>query len=86
MAALEAVATGAPVVAADLGGIPEAVGACGLLFPPGDAQAFATNVLSVLTQPELPRQLGAGRRDHVERFDWKVIVRECLDFYDEVLG
>ncbi|AGL16324.1 glycosyltransferase family 4 protein [Actinoplanes sp. N902-109] len=85
MAALEAVACGTPVVAADLGGIPEAVGPCALLFPPGDAHAFAAAVTRVLTEPGLADRLAAGVDEHVARFDWAAVVDEAMTHYDRVL-
>jgi glycosyltransferase involved in cell wall biosynthesis len=85
MAALEAIASGTPVVAADLGGIPEAVGPCAILFPPGDTAAFIDSVKRLLTDTQLAENLRKGGPQHVKRFQWSTIVDECMSHYAEVL-
>jgi glycosyltransferase involved in cell wall biosynthesis len=75
----EAQACGIPVVASRSGGIPDVVldGVTGRLAPPGDAEALALTVIELLRSPETRGGMGlAGRRLMVERFTWKVIVRE----------
>ena len=69
---LEAMAMRVPVVASDVGGIPEAVQdqQSGLLVPVGDDEALATALERVLDEPGLGSRLGsAGRRRVLERFD-----------------
>jgi D-inositol-3-phosphate glycosyltransferase len=58
--ALEALASGVPVIAADAGGVRENLrqGLTGMLVPAGDAGAFAAAIESLLTDRE---QLGAMR-------------------------
>jgi glycosyltransferase involved in cell wall biosynthesis len=85
MAALEAIACGAPVVAAELGGIPEAVGPCALLFPAGDATAFIDSVERLLTDRQLAENLRKEGAQHVERFEWSAIVDDCTSHYAEAL-
>lgn len=57
LAAVEAALAGAPVVASNIGGIPEALadGEHALLFPPGDAAACARALADVLTDPVATR-------------------------------
>jgi glycosyltransferase involved in cell wall biosynthesis len=65
LAVLEAMLAGAPVVASETSGIPEAIvqGEHGLMVPPGDAHALAGALRSVLESPELRARLAvAGRR------------------------
>ncbi len=49
--ALEGLACGCLVVAADTGGLPEALGGLGLLFPPGDAAALADVLARIWERP-----------------------------------
>jgi glycosyltransferase involved in cell wall biosynthesis len=85
MAALEAVACGTPVVASDLGGIREAVGPCGLLFPVGDSSAFVDGVTDVLNDPHLAKALRERGPHHTERFDWASVVDDSMAYYAEIL-
>ena len=64
LVALEAMAYGIPVIAAQTGGLPEVIenGSTGLLVPPGNANALATAISELLGDPEERRRLGeAGR-------------------------
>jgi glycosyltransferase involved in cell wall biosynthesis len=60
MAILEAAALGVPVVASDVGGIPELVtnGRTGLLVPPGDPDALAGAVNRLVDHPESAARMG----------------------------
>jgi len=68
---LEAMACGAPVVAADVGGLRETVleGRTGWLYPPGDAPALARTIAAVLDNPgEASRRAIAAREFVRENF------------------
>jgi glycosyltransferase involved in cell wall biosynthesis len=62
MVIAEALARGTPVVAADVGGVPEALGRPrgGLLVPPDDPVAFARAVRTWLTDPHVRADLRAA--------------------------
>jgi glycosyltransferase involved in cell wall biosynthesis len=68
-AALEAMASGVPVVASDVGGIPDLVreGETGFLVPPGDGDRLADRVQLLLDDPDRRRRMGAQGRALVER-------------------
>jgi N-acetyl-alpha-D-glucosaminyl L-malate synthase BshA len=71
LAALEALSCGVPVVASDVGGLPEVVdhGATGFLAPIGDVQAMAGRVLELLRDPARRRAFGERARSRaLERF------------------
>jgi glycosyltransferase involved in cell wall biosynthesis len=85
---LEAMARRVPVVASDVGGIPEVVtdGVDGLLVPPGDAAALAQAIAGLLRDASRARRLGeAGRRTVEERFSIDAQVRRIQAVYDEEL-
>jgi glycosyltransferase involved in cell wall biosynthesis len=64
--ALEAIASRCPVVAARTGGLPEAVGDCGLLVPPGDPVALASGIEQAL-RLDVRQNLQAAMAAHVDR-------------------
>lgn len=66
---VEAMAAGTPVVATNVGGIPELIddGVTGLLVEPGDVQGMAAALGRVLADEALATQLGAAGRLSVER-------------------
>jgi glycosyltransferase involved in cell wall biosynthesis len=65
----EAMAMKRPVVALTNGGTPEVVehGKCGLLAPPGDIEALAAHLLTLLDNPALRAQFGEYGRSRVEQ-------------------
>jgi len=84
---LQAFAAGVPVVATDIGGIPEIVtdGATGLLVK-AEAQDLARGIERVLDEPIGARQRAAAARALVEeRFSHAAVVARVLDLYAEVL-
>ena len=86
---LEAMATGLPVVASRVGGVPELVvdGETGLLVPPGDPHALAAAIERLLDDPALRRRLGtAGRTRVSEHFDLASARRAHLDLYRALLA
>lgn len=81
---LEAMATGLPVIATDVGGTKEAVdeGRTGLLVPPSDVPALADALISLIEAPERRVQMGAAARARIEQdFGWQRIVKDSLDTY-----
>ncbi len=71
--ALEALASGTPVVAARAGGLPQAIedGRTGRLVPERDADALAVAIRALLDHPDDARRLGAAARaDVIDRFGW----------------
>ena len=72
LSALEAMAAGKPVVASRIGGLCEVVvhGETGLLVPPGDPEALAEALKSLLADPARARKMGeAGRARVRAEFD-----------------
>lgn len=84
LAVLEALACGTPVIASDVGGIPEQVedGATGLLVPPRDPSELAARLELLLEDEPLRRRLGeAGAARARASFDFKRQVDAYLDWY-----
>ncbi len=79
--ALEAMAAGAPVVAARRGGLPEVVGDAGLLVDPNDEPAFAAAVARVLEGSDLAASLRARGAARAALFTWEDAARRTLAVY-----
>lgn len=88
LVAIEAMASGTPVVASDVGGlqftvVPEETG---LLAPPKDAVAFAAAIDRILANPEWRKQLGEKARVRVEKmFSWDGVATQLSDLYTQLL-
>ncbi len=85
---LEAMRAGLPVVAADVGGIAEAVadGGSGVLVPRSDPGALASALRRLLETPGLRKRMGdAGRQIYESRFRLEPMVERTLAVYNEVL-
>jgi glycosyltransferase involved in cell wall biosynthesis len=78
MVVTEAAARGIPVLAADAGGVRDALDGAGALVPPGDVPALAGALRDWFTDPDLRAGMRARarvRREHLT--GWEVTSR-CL--------
>lgn len=83
---LEAMALGAPVVAARAASLPEVVGDAALLVEPGDAEGFAAAIAQVLgDEATRGRLVEAGRRRAGE-LTWDAVAEATVSVYREVTG
>jgi glycosyltransferase involved in cell wall biosynthesis len=83
---LEAMATGLPVVATRVGGLPEVVdGHNGSLAPPNDPQAFASELETALARLDGFDRDEIARRT-VERFGREAVGRQLAAVYEELAG
>jgi sugar transferase (PEP-CTERM/EpsH1 system associated) len=82
---LEAMATGLPVVATRVGGIPQLVleGQTGQLVAPSDAGALADALGAYIADPDLRARHGAAGREHIQRHaSMTAMVAGYEDLYD----
>ncbi|MGB2952547.1 MAG: glycosyltransferase family 4 protein [Gaiellaceae bacterium] len=83
-----AYACATPVVASDIPGYREVMTPeAGIVFPPGDEQALADALVTLLDDEPRRRRLGeGGRRVAEERYSWDDIARRLVEIYERVLG
>ena len=89
LAALEAMACGAPVVASNAGGLPEVIedGVSGYLFPVGAIDDMAAAGVRILSDDAFRKQMSlAARTLAVERFSADAIVPMYEALYERVLA
>jgi glycosyltransferase involved in cell wall biosynthesis len=88
LSVLEAMASGTPVVASRLDGLPEVVrdGETGFLVTPGDVDELRDRVAQLLGDRALAARMGRrGREVVLERFTWEACAQRCLAAYEELL-
>jgi len=85
---LEAMAAGVPVIASDIAGY-----RCvlthqqeGVLVPPQDEQAIARAAIELLQSPERRAQMSAAGRRTAAQYDWDIIARRVLAYYEELIA
>ncbi len=79
---------GLPVVATNVGGLPEVVedGVTGILVPPGDSEALAEGLIRLLSDADLRRRMGRAGQDRVRsEFTVDRIVDQTLAVYESVI-
>ena len=85
---IEAMAMSKPVVATNVGGVPEIVkdGITGILVPPNDPNSMAEAIIHLLKNKEKAYKMGlAGRKRVEEHFSIEINVRKTEELYQEIL-
>jgi len=88
LAAIEAMASGTPVVASDVGGLQFTVVSekTGLLVPPKDIAAFNIAIDRILMNPQWRDELGLAARKHVtHKFGWEGVASQLDGIYTQLL-
>lgn len=80
MAVVEAMASGLPVVASDIGSHREVLGEAGRFFPAGDAEALAKSLNMILDDTSLRRSLAGKAKERAALFS----IEETVAAYDRL--
>lgn len=88
--AVEAMASGTPIVASRVGALPEVLGtdgACAELVAPADVDALTQALGKLLDSPERRRSLGAaGRARAVNVFSWEAVAAQTVRIYERAIA
>src|SRR3989449_6075381 len=80
---VEAMASGLPVLAADIPICREICGEAAIYFNPLNAEDLAQRIITLRDNPERRKELGAlGRKRAIEQFDWRDHVKRLLELID----
>ena len=80
--ALEGIAAGCAIVAANTGGLPEAVGPCGVLVSSDDPSEFAEAINQAVTYRD---QFLSHREEHLQHFHIDTIADQYLDVFEKTV-
>ncbi|MFH1699537.1 MAG: glycosyltransferase [Candidatus Zixiibacteriota bacterium] len=89
VAALEAAAYGLPVIATNVGGIPEIIndGINGILIEPGDSNALANAMVKLGNNADMRKSMGeAGMKHFQKNFGWPKSIDKMERVYMRVTG
>jgi glycosyltransferase involved in cell wall biosynthesis len=88
--AVEAMASGTPIVASRVGALPEVLGtdgACAELVPPADVDALTAALGELLDSQEKRRTMGkAGRDRAINVFSWEAVAAQTVQVYERALA
>ena len=85
---LEAMASGLPVIATNVGGTPEVVidNQTGFLIPPKDPSAIAEKIMYIIEHPNLVKQIGQNARAYIEKtFSVDSMVKKTDDLFETAI-
>jgi glycosyltransferase involved in cell wall biosynthesis len=88
LVAVEAMASGTPVIASDVGGLQFTIvnENTGLLVPPQDVVAFSNAIDRILGNPQWRTQLGqSGNRRVMSKFSWDGVASQLDALYTQLL-
>lgn len=88
LVALEAMSAGRPVIASNIGGLPDIVAddKSGILVPPGDVEALRAALARVITDAALRSRLRAAAKRRAAAFSADRVVPQVEEAYEEVVA
>lgn len=82
---IEAMMSGKPVVATDVGGVREALGEAGILVPPRDHEKMADEIVHLLRNPMMRADLGKEARERaLNLFTLEKMLARYMESYEEL--
>jgi glycogen synthase len=85
LVALEGIASGCAIVASDQGGLPDAVGPCGLYFPNRNVKALAAQIERLLFDDELRSAMKRKGAAHLRKFQPDRVAAQYLALFHSLI-
>lgn len=84
---VEAMAAGLPVVASQVGGIPDVIreGETGYTFPIGDVEGLIRGIEAILAEPDKRQQMSLAARAYAETQTWEHMMDEVIVHYARLI-
>jgi len=86
LVALEGIACGCAIVGSHIGGLPEAIGPCGMTVPAGNPWALARAIKSLLEDDSLRARYRSGAPDHLARHSRQNVARSYLKVLERLVA
>lgn len=84
--ALEAMASGVPVLTSNCTSLPEVVGAAGVMVDPDDVEGMREGIRALLEDVALARRLAVAGLQRAQGFSWERCARETVAVYERVVA
>ncbi len=84
---LEAMASGLPIVATKVRGLPEIFkdGQNGFLVEPRNPEKIAEKILLILNDEELSKRISKNNLEEVKKYDWKIVIDKLENIYFNII-
>jgi glycosyltransferase involved in cell wall biosynthesis len=83
--ALEGIACGCVAIGSEGGGLPDAIGPCGMTFPNGDISRLVQILFSLLTRPDTLAECRRNAENHLAQFKRAVIAQKYYEILSEAV-
>ena len=84
LAAVEAMASGRPLIASDVGGLRDVVDGAGVLFPHGDDKVLAEKIQYLCEHPDEYCEVAKRCQEKAKQYDISVMAENYLDLYKKL--
>lgn len=85
LSSIEGMACGKPFLASDVDGLRDIVGGAGVLFPCGDDQALAREILKLQEDQELYQQVAEKCQQRAMQYDISKMAERYLEIYNNII-
>jgi glycosyltransferase involved in cell wall biosynthesis len=82
---LEAMACGTPVISSNTSSMPEVIGNAGILISPKDERVWARNIINVLKDKGLAKNMSGWGLRQAKKFSWAEAAEKTIEVYEKVL-